>query len=188
MGVRTLSTFIGLALVGTLSAWAQGSETPWTAKNPPKFSDYPVSENWHGTAAPVNLATRSERMFRTQLTNAAKEPPNFAGHYRVAYWGCGSVCSAGALIDLQTGDVFPPPLTTPNGGGWERWITCAALFEGANDEFHVDSRLVVVRCGLNYSERLQKNSPDVSYFLWENGRWRRILFVSGKLAGANGQR
>ena len=173
-----------VALIGTLSTLAQGSGTPeWTAKNPPKFEDYPVSESWHATAAPVKLTTRSERMFRTNLTNAAKEPPNFAGHYRIAYWGCGSVCSAGALVDLQTGDAFPLPLAKPNGTGWEKWIMCTASFEGTGDEFHIESRLMIVRCGLNYSDRLQKNLPDTSYFLWENDRFRRILFVPGKVAG-----
>jgi hypothetical protein len=103
-------------------------------------------------------------MFRTQLTNAAKEPPTFAGHYRVTFLGCGSNCSAGALIDLQTGDVFQPPLANPNGYGWERWIECTACFEGANDEFHLGSRLMIVRCGLNFSERLRKNIPDTYYF------------------------
>ena len=34
-------------------------------------------------------------MFRTQLINAAKEPPDFAGHYRFALWGCGSIAAPG---------------------------------------------------------------------------------------------
>lgn len=164
-------------------AFVSASPQQWTAKNPPRFEDYPVSETWNGTAAPLKLTTRSERMFKTQLTNAAKEPPNFAGHYRITYWGCGSNCSAGALVDLQTGEVFPPALAKSNGTGWERWIECTACFEGANDEFHLDSRLMIVRCGLNYSERLQQNVPDVHYFVWEGGRFRQILFISGKQAG-----
>ena len=28
---------------------------------------------------------------------------------------------AGAVIDLQTGDVYPPPLA-PEGNGWQHWI------------------------------------------------------------------
>src|ERR1022692_4187763 len=86
----------------------------------PRFEDYSSLKAWHGPAAPIKLVTRSERMFRTRLTEAAKEPPNFAGHYRITYWGCGSVCGAGALIDLETGNVCPPPLGG-NGEGWDRW-------------------------------------------------------------------
>lgn len=118
-------------------------------------------------------------MFRTNLTNAAKEPPNFAGHYRFTFWGCGTSCGAGALIDLQTGEVFPPPLGA-HGNGWDRWIMSPAFIDGAGVDFRPESRLVIVRSGINYSERLQKNVPDVSYFVWEGSRFRQLLFVSGK--------
>jgi hypothetical protein len=169
--------------VWALSAWAQtpGSQRPNT--DVPRFGDFPVSENWDRSPAPLKLSTRSERMFRTQLANAVKEFPNFAGHYRITYWGCGSACSAGALIDLQTGDVFPPPLSKSNGSGWERWIMCTARFDGATDEFHLDSRLMIVRCGLNYSEHLKKNIPDTYYFLWERDGFRQLFYISGKAAG-----
>jgi hypothetical protein len=187
-GVRILSA-VPVACLLPILTWAQtpDSQTHPAAKfdnkHPPRFEDYPVSENWSQSPAPLKLMTRSERMFRTQLGNAAKELPNFAGHYRITYWGCGSLCSAGALVDLQTGGVFPPPLSKSNGSGWERWIMCTACFDGANDEFHLDSRLMIVRCGLNYSERLQKNIPDTYYFLWERDGFRQLLFISGKTSG-----
>lgn len=112
----------------------------WTPNNPPRFDDFPVKGTRHGPNAPVKLRTRSERMFTTNLKNAGKGPPNFAGRYRMTYWGCGSFCSAGALIELPTGEVFQPPLAEANGSGWMRWITCATSFEGTEDEFHLDSR------------------------------------------------
>lgn len=152
----------------------------YDAKHPPKFEDFPIAEKWNQERATVKLSTGSERMFRTQLTNAAKEPPNFAGHYRIAYWGCGSFCSAGALVDLQTGDSFPLPLAKTNGTGWEKWIMCTASFEGTGHEFHIDSRLMLVRCGMNFSVSLKKNVPDVYYFVWERNRFRQLMFVSGK--------
>jgi hypothetical protein len=188
VGVRILLA-LPLACMLAILAWAQtsDSQTYQTAKfdnkHPPHFEDFPVSEKWNQSPAPLKLMTRSERMFQTQLTNAAKEPPNFAGHYRITYWGCGSNCSAGALVDLQTGGVFPPPLSKSSGSGWERWIMCTACFDGADDEFHPDSRLMIVRCGLNYSERLQKNVPDTYYFLWERDGFRQLLFMSGKTSG-----
>jgi hypothetical protein len=165
-----------LVLVARLSAQHTGTQLP-------RFEDYPVKAQWQGGPPILKLATPSERMFRTNLTNAAKERPNFAGHYRVTYWGCGSLCSAGALVDLETGAVFPPPLAKSGGRGWERWIDCTACFEGANNEFHVDSRLMIVRCGMNYSARLQRNVPDTYFFVWEEDRFRQLLFVSGKAEG-----
>jgi hypothetical protein len=188
-GVRILSA-LPMACVLAISAWAQtpGSQPPQTVKfyntYTPRFEDFPLSEHWSQSPTPLKLVTRSERMFRTQFANAAKEPPNFAGHYRIAYWGCGSNCSAAALVDLRTGEVFPPPLSNSNGTGWERWIMCTASFDGANDEFHLDSRLMIVRCGMNYSERLQKNIPDTYYFLWERNGFQQLLHISGKAPGS----
>jgi hypothetical protein len=167
-----------LTFILNFAVWAQ--TTKFDAQHPPRFDDFPVTEKLNLPHAVLKLSSPAERMFQTRLTNAAKEPPNFAGHYRITYWGCGSVCSAGALIDLQTGDVFQLPLAKANGRGWERWIMCTASFEGANDEFHIDSRLMIVRCGLNYPERSQKNIPDTFYFLWEANHFRQLLYISGK--------
>jgi len=173
-----IASVILLALLDSLFS-KQAASNPASAKRSPVFEDYPVSELWHGTTAPLKLTTRSERMFRTNLTNAAKGPPNFAGHYRFTFWGCGSLCGAGALIDLQTGEVFPPPLGA-NGNGWEHWIMSPAFFDSFGIDFRSESRLVIIRTGINYSERLQKNVPDVYYFVWEANRFRQLLFVSGK--------
>jgi hypothetical protein len=50
------------------------------------------------------------------------------------------------------------------------------IFEGpGNDEFHLDSRLMVARCGSEPS-----NTPDTYYFLWDGRRFRQLLFVAGK--------
>jgi len=87
----------------------------------PRFEDFPVTEKWEGSAAPLKLKTTPERMFVTRLTDASKQPPDFAGHYRFAGWGCGSVCAAGAIIDLNTGVVYPPPFGR-KGTGAAHWI------------------------------------------------------------------
>lgn len=170
-----------LLVLGAFPAAAQAEAAPkWTAMRPPRFEDFPVQEPWDGNRKPLKLLTRSERMFRTNLSNAASEEPNFAGRYRFAFWGCGANCAAGALIDLSTGEVFQPPLTLPNATGWDRWIIGAGMLEGSGIDHRADSRLVVVRGGANYSERTGRNIPDVSYHVWERDRFRQILFVSGK--------
>lgn len=155
------------------------SANTYDAQHPPRFEDFPAAEEWSQERVPVKLSTRSERMFQTQLTNAAGEPPNFAGHYRLAFWGCGSMCGAAAVVDLQTGSAFPPPLGD-HGDGWDRWIMTPAFAEDSGVDFRLDSRLVVVKGGINYSDAVQKNVPDEYYFVWENNRFRQLLFISGK--------
>src|SRR5438552_10207925 len=87
----------------------------------PQFQDFPVSNVWHGKNAKLRLRTYNEKLFLTRLTEAAKGPPDFAGHYKIAGWGCGSVCASGALIDLKTGAIHPLPFAG-RGRGAEYWI------------------------------------------------------------------
>ncbi len=134
-----------------------------------------MKEHWRGPAARLKLRTHSERMFRTQLRNAAQRPPAFAGRYTVAAWGCGSECAAGAIIDLRTGAVYPPPLGG-RGLGWERWIYCSSMAEGNGLEYRPDSRLMVLRCGWNHDKEGQ-NHPDVYHFVWEGNHLRQLLHI-----------
>ena len=50
-------------------------------------------------------------MFRTRIRNAGKNDyPNFAGHYIITTWGCGSSCQYGAIIDATNGHVLELPI------------------------------------------------------------------------------
>ena len=141
----------------------------------PRFNEYNVDETWQGPAASVRLTTKAERRFQTRLMSASKERPNFAGHYRFTGWGCGSNCASAALIDLQTGQVFPPPLGGYEGGR-DPWISCPGLFASPYAEYRLDSRLMVIRC----SSR-EPMAPDLHYYVWEGLAFREILFICGKL-------
>ena len=176
--VKRLSPIGAFILV--IVAFSALAQTPfYDTKHPPQFEDFPIAEKWTPPAVAVRLTTASEKMFRTNLTNASKEPPNFAGHFRFTFWGCGSNCGAGAVVDLSTGSVFPPPLGGKDGG-WDRWIISSGFLEGSGVDYRLNSRLVVVKCGFNYCDGDKANSPDRYYFVWESGRFRRLLFVSGK--------
>jgi hypothetical protein len=124
------------------------------------------------------LTTRAERMFQTRLKDAAHEPPNFAGHYTIAIWGCGSECMSGAVVDLKSGKVFSPPLAM--GKGSLHFSVCQSAFENSGVEHRVESRLFILRCGLNYSEKVGTNVPDTWYFVWEDDHFRQLLRISGK--------
>jgi hypothetical protein len=150
----------------TLVALAALANAQTSAHWPPRFEDYPV-DKWTGTPAPLKLTTRSERMFRTQLTNAAKMPPDFAGRYQFPGWGCGSVCAAGAIIDLETGIVYPPPLTGARTG-WERWMFAGGVIDGPYTEYRPDSALLIVR------RQGRGHNTEVLYFVWENHQFRRL--------------
>ncbi len=167
---------IFLIVLFSLQASQSLAQKPSKSKNKlPKFSDYPAANNWRGPIPRLKLKTTSERMFRTQLLNASKQASDFAGHYRFAGWGCGSVCGAGAIVDLRTGDVYPPPLGG-KGERWNRWMDCTALFDPKPYDYRRNSRLMIVRCGHNFDKK-GKNWPDIYYFLWQGKKFKQLLHI-----------
>jgi hypothetical protein len=81
------------------------------------YPDFPVGETFRGKPAPVDYKShRLARIYRTVITEGAKEGTNFAGHYIFVHWGCGSNCSASAVVDAKTGKVYEGPAS---GGGFD---------------------------------------------------------------------
>lgn len=162
---------LSICVSGSLTI-GQSTSATYDEKHLPKFEDFPVSEAFRGARKPLQLSNASERMFKTRLSAAAKAPPNFAGKFRVAFWGCGSNCAAGAVIDLESGEIFSLPLASQNETGWAKWIHCAGAFGGKGDEFRLSSRLFIARCGME--------PTNVTYFVWEGRSFRSVLYLPGK--------
>jgi hypothetical protein len=118
-----------------------------TADATPRFADFPATEPANATPAPLVLE-KKDQLFRTRLRAAAKQRPNFAGHFVLTGWGCGAECVMGAAIDVNTGRVIALPGTV---SGWfldgrtERdWgYRAPDAFEPIT--FRLDSRLLVLR-------------------------------------------
>ena len=105
---------------------------------PPRFEDFPAAVPRSGPSAPVRIATAGDRMFRTRLREAASQPPDFAGHYKLGLWGCGTSCVMGAAIDARTGGVT-----------WLPFTACCARVDAEPLAYRRDSRLLVVRGSRN---------------------------------------
>src|ERR1044071_2168521 len=74
----------------------------------PDFSSYPASVEKTRARAIDFKASPDARTFRTRLSEALVDGVNFAGHYVIAGWGCGTGCISGAIIDARNGRVFWP--------------------------------------------------------------------------------
>ncbi len=142
-----------------------GVETPAQSRIP-RFRDYPASGTYRGKTAPLVL-TRDDRMFRTRLRWAAKNlKPNFAGHYILTTWGCGTSCRAGAVIDARTGRVY-----------WWDFSICCWWFDGGDDfqpiEVRPDSKLIV------FSGARNEKDGDVGthFYKFENGRFVHLRSI-----------
>jgi hypothetical protein len=129
----------------------------------PRFLDFAVTNVFKGNPAAVDLSTNSQaRLYRTQLRRQAAEGPNFAGHYKIAIWGCGSSCAAFAIVDSQSGHVyFPPELP---------YVTWTG-YEGTNFglQYRIDSKLLVL-----HGSPEEKPQIGTFYYVWQTNSLRLI--------------
>jgi hypothetical protein len=75
----------------------------------PRFEDYPADVDTHLKPATPQFKTGGQRRFRGTIRESVEKGVNFAGHYAIAEWGCGSGCVQTAVVDLRTGDVYDGP-------------------------------------------------------------------------------
>jgi hypothetical protein len=150
-----------------MSALAQDGATP-------DFKDY-AAPVYKGRAAALKLTTPQARGYRTRLREGAQRGVNFAGHYKLHTWGCGTGCLQTAFIDAKTGEVFFP--AELNG-----FIVCFYQPEAVNSleealQFQKGSRLIVMS-GYPTSER-DKDAPKrgLYYYEWTGGGLKLLKFV-----------
>jgi hypothetical protein len=141
----------------------------------PSFEKYPIIERVENYSAELNLTSHPQaKKFKTVLSSAYSKGPNFAGHYTIATWGCGSTCQLVAVINHKDGKVFFPPYSTQVGS-----------------DFKLDSNLFIT----NPSEVLDEyrvtaeehHAPLMSweqfsseYYKWENNHFVLIYPMAKK--------
>lgn len=143
------------------------NESILAQKRTPLFKDYAVTEIYKGKNAPLKL-TRDDRMFRTRLKWAVdNQKPNFAGHYILTTWGCGTSCIMGAVIDAKTGKV-----------SWWNFSICCWSGEADENfqpiEFRKNSKLIIF-FGVRNEE---DEDHGAHYYKIENGRFVHLQSVS----------
>jgi hypothetical protein len=74
-----------------------------------RFEAYASADTFVGQTHPPVLATPLDRKYKTMIRSTAADGPDFAGHFAIASWGCGTGCLEFVIIDLKTGRVYDPP-------------------------------------------------------------------------------
>ena len=154
MSLRLISHTCFVVLVSSTFAISQS----WP------FDKYPATA-WNGKPATPRLETPLAKAHETIIRKQAAQGPNFAGHYRVVDWGCGTSCAAYVIVNERTGTVYEPPE-----------ISRGVELGVAGPEFREDSTLMVVaNCP----------PPDVYGFKgceWKLYRWDgvRLLLIKKK--------
>jgi len=102
----------------------------------PQFSDYPVSQIYQGkSAAPI--LSKSQREYRTVIREGAKSKVQFAGHYTVPVFGCGTGCTDFYIVDSISGKVYDGFTVADSLA----WIMKPGNENALRIEFHPNSRL-----------------------------------------------
>lgn len=107
----------------------------------PKFGDYPVREIYSGTPAIPKLS-KGQRTFRTMIRRGAENKVEFAGHYTVPRWGCGTSCNQFAIADSVTGTVYDVPFAVVQFPG--AWFDKHKMDTYKRMEFYPSSRLMKI--------------------------------------------
>jgi hypothetical protein len=141
----------------------------------PTFTQYAVKVERNRPAA-VNLKShKSANMFRTNLRNAAKEGVNFAGHYILTTWGCGTNCTQSGIIDARNGKVFFPTELEGASFGF-----CDLPDETEPMVYKANSRLLILNGFKGSDLDKQDGRCGVYYLEWTGMNFKQVKFVEKK--------
>ena len=107
-----------------------------TAQKLPTFEQFAEAETFTAKPAPPLLKTPAQRSFHTAIREGAAKGPNFAGHYTIVTWGCGSGCVSAVVVDAKSGTVHSLPFSN---------LGMDASIEGDSEPllFKFNSRLLI---------------------------------------------
>lgn len=130
-------------------------------------SAYSVSDIYKGVLAKPDFKTDPDaRGFRTRIREGCSDNGiNFAGHYTIAEWGCGSMCISMAVIDRINGHIYYSNLPFQQNDGYY------------GSEFEADSRLLIINSALleaykGYYGCVDYMKPEV--YEWKDSTFRKI--------------
>jgi len=126
MRLYVIMVLVGSCLAGDTSPYAQYP-----------FAKYPA-RHYKGKPATPRLITPTQHEFRTVIRRGVLKGPNFAGHYTVVEWGCGSNCIVYAVVDAIAGAVYDKGLPNPNEG-----YPCGLLYRRDSDLFVVEQSTTI---------------------------------------------
>ncbi len=153
---------IGLFVASVIASTSSYAQSPL-----PEFSTYlvPKNEVFKGTPAAVDLSNyEGANTYRTKLREGAKSGPNFAGHYTVVSFGCGTQCQDNWIIDAKSGKIlyrFSSVLGT---------------------QYHLDSSLLIINPADLDMKRGYEEHPEqpllgdleTFYEVWKNNKFNVI--------------
>lgn len=127
---------------------------------PPQYADFAVTPEPLPTHPALKLDNAFARKYRTRLDEGLRDlPVNFAGHYVMVTWGCGTTCLDGGMVDARTGEAAALPFPLDSFGSFEVDIADPLLYRA-------DSRLIVMLGMLREEDEI----PRQYFYEWAGER------------------
>ncbi len=181
---------VAFVVTATLSTMAETADEPCLmalGKAPataPKFGDFPAAVVSIAKPAAVDLrSAQGARQFRTVLREGAADGPNFAGHYTIVGWGCGSSCLDWAIVDALNGQVFFSPDSRIVSAVH---VDVESGMPGTDTEytalrFRRDSKVIAVLGAPNEDAARE----GITWYRWTGHSLQKLAFVAlAKICGA----
>ena len=123
------------------------------------FKNYPV-DIYKGKLADPDFSTDPDaKRFITRIKNECANGINFAGHYTLVTWGCGSTCQSGVVVDRKTGIIY------------------GTYGTALGSEFKRDSKLIIRNVGaIDRTTNLIKVCAycDVNHEIWTGTQFKVV--------------
>jgi hypothetical protein len=110
-------------------------------------------------ASPDFSSNPEAKQFITRIKEGCKEGVNFAGHFTLVYWGCGTACQYGVVVDRKTGKIYNKYMSS------------------MGSKYRKDSKLIIMESG--FLEGTEKYIPlyqlkRIELKRWEGNRFEKI--------------
>ncbi len=152
--------------IAALCAAAPAQAPAKARERAPRFADYPVTKLSHIRVAKPKIPKTwgGDSRLRFQTSVGQDDRANFAGHYFVATWGCGTTCVWGGIVEARSGRIVKLPSVSG-------WFDTHDKFEPI--DFRHNSRLLVLSGARNET----KGDMGRHFYVLENGKLRFLRTI-----------
>jgi len=176
---RYMSLFTFALAVLCLHSTGAGQKSSRVAESNPRFEDYPADKVFYGKPTkiiwPGDFDARDPSSDRVVFAaeSAIQKKPNFAGHYAIVQYGCGTNCAG--LVDLESGAVLdnPPYTTIESNFDSKEGVSYKGI------RFRTRSRLLVASGCFDWDNPDGSGKCGTKYFEFKNGRFLLLRFTPG---------
>jgi hypothetical protein len=142
----------------------------------PRFDQFPARVERIANPAPVDLnSDPGAREFRTMLRRASRQGVDFAGHFKIATFGCGTSSICWGIVDERSGRVN---FEEPHEIAFEHVGDQPKAAPGTTDllgmRYRADSNLLILLGAPNEEESIE----GVNYYRWTGARLVLVKHVA----------